>query len=442
MESIMKYILWGLFWIIVYLVLVLAPLLILLFFSIPMGRGFGWDFSIALGFAGAAMMAVMFFLTARFKRASLPFGIDLVYYFHRQISLVLLLFITAHPILLYAIYPGLLNDLHPSRLPTYLMTGIGSYIALLLLVISSLGRKQLRIHYDTWRVWHAALAVIALVLAIAHIVGVRNYLTTLTKQVLWVAITASWLLLLLYIRLIKPFFILRRPYCVEKISPERGDTWTLEIVPVGHSGIRFAPGQFAWLTLFHSPFALKEHPFSIASSAEHPEKICFSIKELGDFTRQIKQVRPGETAYLDAPYGSFTIDRHPAPGFVFIAGGIGIAPIMGMLRTLADRRDSRPLLLFYAYNTLERLTFYEELEQLRQTLRLRVVYVLFDPPTGWQGEKGFITAPMLKKYLPNNLADLQYFVCGPVPLIHLVEKGLHRHGVPLSHIHSELFDLV
>ena len=56
----MKYVLWGIFWICVYLMLTLIPLLVLVFWAPPEGRGFWWDFSIGLGFAGAAMMAVIF----------------------------------------------------------------------------------------------------------------------------------------------------------------------------------------------------------------------------------------------------------------------------------------------------------------------------------------------------------------------------------------------
>ena len=438
----MKYVLWGIFWVCIYLLLTLVPLLVLVLWAVPEGRGFWLDLSIALGFAGASMMAVMFFLTARFKRAALPFGIDLVYYYHRQIAVVLLLILVAHPVIIYGFHPGLLEDLRPAAISWYLLAGIGSFLAMTAVMITSLWRKQLHIHYDAWRVWHALLAVAALLLAILHIVGIGNYLATPLKSTLWTGITVSWIFLLLYVRLIKPYFMKQHPYLVHNVIQERGDTWTLEIVPDGHAGIRFAPGQFAWLTLGNSVFTMKEHPFSIASSAEHPEKLSFAIKELGDFTRRIKDTRPGQQAFIDGPFGSFSIDRHPSPGYVFIAGGIGIAPIMGMLRTLADRRAKQQIILFYAYNTMERLTFYEELEGMRDRFNIKIIYVLQAPPPDWQGETGFITEQILLHNLPDQLNGLEYFVCGPVPLIHLIEKILHRRGVSLAKIHSELFDLV
>ena len=52
--------------------------------------------------------------------------------------------------------------------------------------------------------------------------------------------------------------------------------------------------------------------------------------------------------WVDGPFGAFTLDRKPAAGFVFVAGGIGIAPVLSMLRTLADRGDRRPVVLFYS----------------------------------------------------------------------------------------------
>ena len=214
------------------------------------------------------------------------------------------------------------------------------------------------------------------------------------------------------------------------------------MVPEWHAGFTFQPGQFAWLTIWDSPFALKEHPFSIASSAEQPGTLSFTIKALGDFTARIKEVEIGRRVYVDGPHGSFSTDRQPAPAYVFIAGGIGIAPIMGMLRTLADRCDRRPLLLFYAYHTWERLTFREELQALQTKLNLRLVFVLKDSPEGWQGEVGLLNEELLARHLPQQRDGQEYFICGPVPMIQLSEKLLYRLGVPMRRVHSELFDLV
>ena len=396
-----------------------------------------------LGFAAASMMAIMFFLTARFKRAALPFGVDIIYYFHKQISLLLLLFALAHPLILIAREPVVLEMLKPRLLNRYMAAGIISCIMIIFIIISSLWRKQLNIHYDNWRYVHAFLAAAAFLLALVHIEGVGNYIATLEKRIVWSGIMACWFLLLLYVRLVKPFTLLKKPYEILRVESERGSAYTLDITPIGHPGIRFMPGQFVWLTMWSSPFSMREHPFSISSSAEQQDNLSFTIKELGDFTRRIKDAPRGLRVYVDGPYGAFSFDRHPAaPGYVFIAGGIGIAPIMSMLRTLADRKDKRGHLLFFAGANLDRLTFYKELIEFKKRLSLQVVLVLEKPAPNWQGEKGFLTGTIFSRHLAENMHEFVYFICGPVPMIHLAEKELHRLGVPLHHLHSELFDFV
>jgi len=327
-----------------------------------------------------------------------------------------------------------------------------SLLLFTLLIITSLLRKKLRIHYDEWRMLHIALAVTAFLLALGHIEGVGYYIDAPAKRWLWSGYTLFWLLLIVYLRLIKPWRMSSRPYRVTEVRRERGDSWTLALVPVGHPGLSFKPGQFAWLTLRESPWHIKEHPFSFSSSATDHDSVEFTIKQLGDFTRTIKDTQVGDIAFLDGPHGVFSIDLHPdAPGFIFIAGGVGGAPIISMLRTLADRQDKRPLTFVYGSNQWQDVIFREELESLKQRLNLHLIHVLKTPPAGWQtdwpaddcqAESGFITSALLSKVLPAETRKYECFLCGPKPMSDAAQQGLHALRVPLSQVHFELFDMV
>lgn len=188
---------------------------------------------------------------------------------------------------------------------------------------------------------------------------------------------AFWLGVIGYVRLVRPWRLTRRPWRVVDVRPERGQVHTLTLEPDDHKGLEVAPGQFVWLTLRASPYAMREHPFSIASSAERSDRIELSIKALGDLTSTIATIRKGEVAWVDAPYGTFGVDLRPeAEGYVFIVGGIGIAPALSMLRTLADRADRRPLWMFYGNRAWDRAAFREELERLAQVLPLRLIHIL------------------------------------------------------------------
>lgn len=351
--------------------------------------------------------------------------------------------IVLHYLIIRINHAEVLGTINPLQAPGYMTAARISLLLFALIIITSLWRKPLRIHYDEWRMLHIGLAVSVFLLALGHIEGVGYYLEAPTKRWLWSGYTLFWVLLVVFVRLIKPWRMRHRPYRVAELRQERGNSWTLALEPVGHQGMRFKPGQFAWLTLRESPYHIKEHPFSISSSAARHDRLEFTIKELGDFTRTIKTTRVGEVAYLDGPYGIFSVDRYPqAPGFVFIAGGVGAAPIVGMLRTLADRHEQRPLWFIYANNRWDEVIFREELDALQARLDLRVIHVLAQPPDDWLGESGFVTSELLQKHLSGDAQQFEYFLCGPKPMSEAVQQGLHRLQVPLSQIHFELFDLV
>jgi predicted ferric reductase len=429
-------------WILIYLLLVAAPLVLLLIGPMPAGGGFWWDFSMALGFAGMAMMGVQFALTARFRRAAAPFGIDIIYYFHRFAAIIAFALVAAHFLIIRIDNPQALGTMNPLEAPWYMSAGRLALLLFGIIIVTSLWRKPLRIEYDSWRIAHALLATAAFVAAVGHISGVGYYTAAPWKSALWTAYTLFWVLLILHVRLAKPWAMRRRPWRVVEVRPERGSAWTLALEPEGHAGLRFAPGQFAWLTLRASPYHVKEHPFSMSSSAGGA-RLEFTIKELGDFTRTIHTVKPGEIAYLDGPYGVFTTERYPrSRGFVFIAGGVGIAPIISMLRTAAERRESRPLTLVYANDRWEDVIFREELERLRELLDLRLVHVLAEPPENWRGEQGYVDRALLDRHLPPERHGLEYFICGPRPMTDAAQQALRELGVPLGRVHFELFEMV
>jgi len=435
----------AIFWVGVYLLITLAPLLILLAGPRPVGREFWRDLSVGLGYCGLSMVGLQFVLTARFKVLKAPYGSDLVYFFHRQISLVTFFLIAAHPLILFIFDPRHLGLLNLVTAPWAARFGVVAIFFIGVLIGISVWRKRLRIEYDRWRIWHGILATGAMALALAHVELRGYYLNTLWKQLFWGIFGVFWIGTLAWVRVIKPFLLLRKEYVVEKIIPERGNAWTLVLRAINHNGVRFSPGQFAWITAWDSPFRDHEHPFSFSSSAKENSLLAFTIKELGDFTATIKNLTQGQRVYVDGPYGSFSVDRHPnSAEFVFIAGGIGITPMMSMLRTLADRGDSRPLTLIYANKTLEAATFLEEIEVLPQRLNLKVVHVLELPPDDWTGEKGFVNADILKRYLPADLRPnrAEIFICGPGPMMNAVEKALVKIGISLGDFHSERFDLV
>jgi predicted ferric reductase len=424
-------------WVMVYGLAAVLPLGAVLAASPPPGRGFVLELGSALGIVALSLLALQLFLPARLAPVARPLGAEVAIRLHRHLADVVVAAIAAHVALVVIGDPSNLGLLDPLGAPWRAQAAIAACVALAALIASSVLRRRLRLAYAHWRGLHVALGIGALALSVLHTVGVDRYLTS-PAGLLVAALAAVGLLAVLELRVLRPQRLARRPYLVERVVPERGGAVTLALRADGHRGRPFRPGQFAWLKLADAPHALTEHPFSYSSSAGRPELPTFTIKVYGGFTRRIAEMRPGTRVLVDGPHGSFSV-RPDAERFVLIAGGIGITPIISVLRSAADADDRRPFLLVYGSLRWEHATFREELERLRQRIDLSVVHVLTEPPPGWQGETGFIDAALLERHLPPDLHCADVFLCGPPPMLAAAVAGLERLGVAPEHVHAEQF---
>ena len=415
----------------------MGPLALLLFSgdTLP-SRGFWIECSAAIGFIAMAMFALQFVLTARFKGIAAPHGLDTIIQFHREAGLVAVAIALLHSIIMIAEEPAYLEFLDPRVMTARSLMLIGAVGAMLLIIVLTLGRERFRISYEWWRLSHGLMGLFVVVVALIHVMQVEWYVASAWQRTVWVTLTTSALLLLGHVRLFKPLQMWRRPYRVVDVRSEGARTWTVAVEPVGHAGMTFRPGQFAWLSLGPTPFSMQQHPFSIASSAKSSDHIEFVIRELGDFTSTIGRVRPGDTAFLEGPYGAFTPDLSEQSGLALIAGGVGIAPMMSILRTLKDRNDLRPVQLIYGSHNREEATFAEELLAMHDRLNFQVVFV------SEAEEHTRINEAVLDAHLPKVLrGEYQYFICGPRSMMDMAETYLNRVGVPAANIHTERFHI-
>jgi predicted ferric reductase len=441
----MKNALSGLAWVVLYLLLCLAPLVLAVGQDRPPGRSFLVEFSVALGFVGLSILTLQFALIARFKAVAAPFGIDALQQYHVQITFVGLAFALAHPVLLFVADSKYLPLLNLATAPWRARFAFISVVALLVLFGLSVWRRALHLSYEWWQATHGLLAVIVVLFALLHASLVGYYVTGLLRRVVYDGYIGTLIFLLVWIRLLSPLIRLRRPWRVVRVDADRGGTSTLVIEPVGHEGFRFDPGQFGWIAVGRSPFAITQHPFSFSSAADTPPggPVAMTIKAAGDFTKTVPDVTPGTRVYLDGPHGVFSMDRHQAPGYVFIAGGVGVTPLYSMLLTMREREDVRPVTLFYASATWDDVVFRDELAELSETMpNLRVVHVLERPPDGWTGESGYITPDTLRRHLPPQYGRYEYLICGSSVMMDAMEKALTAVGVPFRQVSTERFDMV
>lgn len=441
----------AVFWLLLAALLLALPFIVILSGDPPAARGFTRDLALGLGFAALSLAGMQFALTGRLKPLLHPFGADIVVVFHRFLSWGLVALMLGHFGVLYIWHKDDLGVLNPLKAQPYMTAGRVALGCFVLLVASSELRKYLRLEYLWWRRLHVALALTGFGAAIWHVLGAGHFTRQDGTRGLWLAVTLAWLVLILWTRVLRPWQQARNPWRVIQNRDEGDGIRTLVLRPEGRPLRGWRPGQFAWLAVGTSPFALREHPFTISSAPDKGPELTFSIKPLGDDSKRLTQTPVGTKAYVDGPYGVFSIDREAdAGGFVMIAGGVGVTPILANLQALHARRDPRPIVLLYANDSWDDIPFRDQLAALGRDLDLRVLHVIQNPPKdqsdwppdGFEVRDGLIDADLLADVLPAESRDWPHMLCGPAPMLSAVRQALHGMGVPRSRIDSEIFEMV
>jgi predicted ferric reductase len=425
-------------WVVVYVVALLWPLPLLAVAEKPGVRSVGTVFAAGVGFVALTALILQGVLPSRTRAVTNPFGVDLLVRVHRAMGYGLLILVLMHIAVLVADDPARARLLDSIHAPDRARAGMVATLAVTGLLITSVWRRRFRLHYEHWRMVHLALASLALGGGFAHVVLVGEY--TATPIIRWAlaALVGVALVAVFQLRVGRQFAAARRPYVLTHVRTERNGATTLVLEALRHDGIPFEPGQFAWIKLLDRPYSLAEHPFSFASSALDPAHPSFTIGRAGDFTSGVAALPVGTELCVDGPHGSWSPPL-PEAGYVLLAAGIGITPVLSMLRTWADRGDRRPVQLIYANRAWARVPFREEIERLRTRVDLDVVHVLSAPEKGWKGERGRIDAELLRRVLPDDSAERNFFACGPPPMVASARAALRELAIPAAQIHLERF---
>mgnify|MGYP001291984131 CR=1 FL=1 len=409
----------------------------------------------ALAMAGFAALLLEFLLSGRFRAISGGIGIDRTMRWHQAFARVLTVALLVHPILYdYGAYrfagPVPAGELAPGDPARAAVLGLGGWSAatgwvawLMLLCLTGLAifRRATPYTYEGWRVMHGLTAAVVALAGLHHALEAGRYSADAPLAAYWGVLTAVALFTLAEVYILRPRRLARRPWRIAAVTPAAERSWEVTLTPDGHDGLDFRPGQFAWVRLACSPRSVREHPFSIASAPGEPGgRLRFLIKEAGDFTDTVGTLPVGAPAYVDGPHGVLVTEGRAAPGIAMLAGGIGLAPMISMLRAARAGRETRPMLLLYGNRHVGQILARDELEDLARDLPLEVVHVLSEPPPGWTGATGMLSRDLVRDRCAEAArAGWIFVLCGPPPMLKEARAGLAALGVPAARILEERF---
>ncbi|MEO0048228.1 MAG: hypothetical protein RLZZ410_1187 [Pseudomonadota bacterium] len=453
----MKFSLISLTSLLVYLSIVLIPLGIAIQLSLP-ARPVLDQLSSSLAILGFNIILLEFLISGRIRRLSKLLGVDWVLQTHQLIARTAVIFLIAHP-LLYTLptIPSFTN-LAPnsSHLGLDATSALSGFIALATLVVLiglAITRRNSELKYEHWRFSHAVMSVFIAVLGFHHTTHAGRFSQETVMLRYWQIGLGIALLSLAWVYIARPFIQKFNAYEVSSIKEVAHSIFEVSIQSKTNKYLKYEAGQFAWLKLNNS-YPLFENPFSISSASsiqEAQQTIQFLIKDVGDFTHEVTKLKLGDLTYIDAPYGNFGHScfdiRHKR--VVMIAGGVGIAPIISLLRSMEASNNltllEKEIHIIYGNRIQEQMLNLEEMINLESFKNLKITPIITEPNKQWTGTSGILDATTLEKILRAqsagelNARQTRFYVCGPAEMIDSVERALTTMGTPLSHIESEKF---
>lgn len=231
---------------------------------------------------------------------------------------------------------------------------------------------------------------------------------------------------------------------IGRIFQETPDVKTFRLMnPLG--GVlpfHFLPGQFITAAVPSDGKPVRRS-YSISSSPTQVDYVEITVKLApeGIVSSYLHStVHEGDLLEFSGPAGSLVFTGRECKCILLIAGGVGITPLMSVLRYLLDRSWAGDIFLLYGCKTPEDIIFWQELQYLQRrhpNLHL-VVTVANDAGADWPGRKGMITKELIAESVPD-LASRYVHICGPVPMMESTKKALAELGVPLERIKTEAF---
>jgi predicted ferric reductase len=393
------------------------------------------------GLVAVAAIVIALFASARVKWLTRMFGLGGTYSTHRLLGVLALCAVVFHIVFVLAQSSSNFDKLFIWSGSAASKAADVSTYALIGLIGSAMWRQ--RRNYDQWRHLHLILAGVVTIGAALHVFYLHHLITDPMARAWFIALGSLAVLSGLHRRVWGP--LRHGPYQVVRVHPESPSVSTVTLVPrqgrhrPNKRGAHFAPGQFGWLR-FHRRAASADHPYSFSSSAHDSSQVQVTVKRGGVFTENLVASRRGRPIWIDGPHGGFTPPAN-AVGLVLIAAGVGITPMMSILRTFADRRDRRPIRLIQAAESPQELLFDAEIDQLSLVLNLEVTQVVTRTHPEWQGLTGHIDAMLLHRVLPGSpmRGKLSFFLCGPPKMVSDTTAALTMVGVPPKQVNSERF---
>jgi NAD(P)H-flavin reductase len=221
---------------------------------------------------------------------------------------------------------------------------------------------------------------------------------------------------------------------IKKISWETEDIYTLMLEQENEEAFVFKPGQFNMIYAF----AKGEAAISISSDPSKNSTISHSIHKIGYVTNALSQLKKGDMVGIRGPFGSsWPVDEARGKDVVFVAGGIGLAPLRSALyHIFRNRKNYGRVTLLYGARTPPDILYRVELEEWSRKHKIEILTIVDRSDSFWKGNVGVVTG--LFSYITVDPYSTLAMVCGPETMMKYCIDDLRSLGIPKHNIYLSM----
>jgi predicted ferric reductase len=384
------------------------------------------------GLLGLLLLCFVIILNSRLPILERFFGgMNRVYIAHHNLGGIAFILIMLHPVFLTGKYLTISTQtaamfLVPGK-EIFLTLGIIAFLLLSFLLVLTFYLKPA---YLNWLRLHSLLSIVFAVSIIHSYFIYSDLLNTLSLKLYVCFFVLASLAAAGYQVLMKYNLINKIIYEVVSVNRLSEQVYEVVLQPSGR-GITYLAGQFIFVNFVSKNIPRETHPFSITSCPDE-KTLSIVVKNLGDFTAQIHLLHKGDRAFVEGPFGYFSVEKYPNQCQLWIAGGIGITPFISMAKNL--KSDGMDVYLYYSALDKQGLIGADELRQIAaRNNRFHLVPFLYN-------ERGLLTGEVLMREVPR-LSDREVFICGPAKMMSSLRKQLVALKIDTNAIHTEEFSL-
>jgi predicted ferric reductase len=386
------------------------------------------------GLLAVCFVLIQFLLIGRIKWLEKAYGFDKLAILHHWTAFFALFFMFAHLGFLLFGYGARTQQNIAGQFAAFLgWEGVfAATVAIILFLVVSATSVIMAVkqyNYERWYFIHLA-SYAAIFLAFGHQLAVGADFINHTFAGYWWFLYGFVAANFIYYRFARQFyFFARHQFRVEKTEQENEYVFSIYITGKDLEKFKFEAGQFCFWRFLDDKRAWQAHPFSF-SAAPNGKYLKITTKTLGDYTAKLSKVKIGTPVLIDGPHGVFTLQKSDRNKLLFIAGGVGITPILSILSTI----DTQDAVLIYCNRTEKDIIFKKE---LLANKNLRVTHILSDEKN-WSGECGYINEEKLRRLAPDIL-ERDVYLCGPAMMMKMTQEALASIGVSKKRIFFEKF---